>query len=188
MPTKAVLSQLEKHDERRRWWRDVATLAALGGLLLALIFNTISVRQGTEQASLQAEQARQQAEEARRTRLHTQIGMLTSLSAYLQGTDLALAGTPIERYRCVGPPTVRISDGDRLKVLAQVQSYDYLAWLFNRRLWELDAAETYWRRGMLKALEYAEAVWEPPGVYEQFAELHRFRSALRGEPKPIPCR
>jgi hypothetical protein len=174
---------LETQDQRRRWWRDVATLAALGGLLLALIFNTISVRQGTKQASLQAEQARQQAEEARRTRLHTQIGMLTSLSAYLQATDLALARTPIERYAC--DPTVRISKADRLTVLAQVQSYDYLAWLFNQRLWELDAAETYWRRSMLKALEFAEAVYEPPGVTRQFAELRRFREALPGIPKSI---
>jgi hypothetical protein len=176
---------LQKDDHRRRWWRDVATLAALGGLLLALIFNTISVRQGTKQASLQAEQARQAAEEARRTRLHTQIGMLTSLSAYLQEADLALAATPVERYRC--DPTVPISERDRLRVLAQVQSYDLLAWLFNRRLWELSAAETYWRIRMLKALAFAEAVWESPGVSEQFAELHRFRQALPGEPEPIPC-
>jgi hypothetical protein len=147
----------------------VATLVAVAALAVTLFFNTLGVRQGVEQA-------RQQAEQARQTSLHTEIGMLTSLSAYLQQTDVALTLTGAERH--FHNPKVDLSTRETSKVLAQLQSYDYLAWLFNQKdVWKLSTAELYWKPRMLHALDIANSVYEAPAVARHFPELLRFARA-----------
>jgi hypothetical protein len=164
---------LTNPPDRQRGWRDVATLIALAGVLVALaglvitmVFNTISVQQGVEQA-------RDQAKQARQTSLHTEIGMLTSLSAYLQQTDVALTLTRAERH--LQNPRVPLSAREKAKVLTQLQSYDYLAWLFNQRdVWKLSAARRYWKRRMLHAFKIATGVYDLSAVAKHFPELVHF--------------
>jgi hypothetical protein len=160
---------LDSPGNGRGGWLNVATLLALGTLVVTMVFNTLGVRQGVDQT-------RQQAQQARETALHTEIGMLTSLSAYLQQVDVALTLTGAEEH--LHNPKVSLTQREASKVLAQLQSYDYLAWLFNQKeVWKLSSATLYWKPRMLHALDIANSVYSPPAVARHFPELVHFARA-----------
>jgi hypothetical protein len=134
-----------------------------------MFFNTLGVRQGVDQA-------RQQAQQSRETGLHTEIAMLTSLSAYLQQVDVALTLTGAEQH--LQNPRVHLSQRETSKVLAQLQSYDYLAWLFSQKeVWKLTSAAQYWKPRMLHALDIAYSVYSAPAVARHFPALLEFARA-----------
>ena len=98
---------MPRSDDRGRWWRDVATLVALAGLLGTMVFNTIGVRHT-------ATESRKQAEQARLSRQDGQIALMTSLSTFLQDTDLALEQTRAGEKVC--DPTIRLTRRERFAI------------------------------------------------------------------------
>jgi len=156
----------------------VATLVAVAGLLVTMIFNTLAVRENARQSELQADEAARSAEHARAARLDTQIGMLTSLSTFFQQTAPAVdrAGNKLCN------PQLQLSAATRAELLRQVGGYDYLAWLFNQRTWTMESAKRYWGPGMMQAFQVAATQFRVDEVIETFPELARF---VRNAPKDL---
>jgi hypothetical protein len=169
---------MEVPSSRRRW-ADLATLIALAGLIVTMVFNTIGVRRSVEQAEREAEQARI-------ARHNAQVGMLTSLSSFLQRTEVALAQTRAADKRC--RPQIQLSTRDRATILTQLQNYDYLAWLFNQPTWTMEQAKRYWGPNMLRAFDIANSVYSYPYVKREFEELEEFhKTGIEYLPPPRPC-
>jgi hypothetical protein len=162
MPT---VTRVRYRPRRGRWWHDHGTLVAAGALIVALAFNTIAACQS-------ARESRRQAEEAELSRLDAQIGVLTSVSAVFQQTDVALARTRAERASC--RPSIELTEIEEAIILRHLKNYDYLAMLFNQPTWTMIAAERYWRPVMLRALAIAVSVFKADAVAEQFPELTKF--------------
>lgn len=157
----------------RPWWAEVATLVAIGGLLVTLVFNTLAVRQSAQQAELQADEAARAAEQARLARLDAQVGMLTSVSSFLHETDASVAQTHAEDQLC--RPELRLSPKARAELLTQIASYDYLAWLFNRGTWTMEAAKSYWGPNMVQAFDVGTGEYDHEYMRRAFPELFKFR-------------
>jgi hypothetical protein len=156
----------------RRVAVDVATGVAIAGLLVTLVFNTFGVRE--------------QAKQARQTRSDTQIGLLTQLNNLVAESDRALNATGAPAYRC-RPWEHPLNRDAKAKVLAAVQYYDYLAWLFNQHHITMQAARSYWTPSMLDAYELAADYYGPALIRSRFAELDRFKSAAPATLRPRPC-
>jgi hypothetical protein len=164
---------------RRAEWRAAATMVALAGVLITLIFNTINVRSTT----LQLKQA---ADDARASRMDAQVGMLTSLSLFLQARDIELSHTSAARKLC--HPQITVAAGARAALTRQLKNYDYLAFLFNQPMWTLKAAKDYWAPSMIHAFDVATQVWDVPGVRRRFPQLERFRDTEATSRDMRPCR
>jgi hypothetical protein len=162
----------------RRW--DVATLVAIVGLLVTMVFNTMSARQS-------ADQAKHSAEQARLGRIDSQAVMLTSLSSYLQRTNVALERLDADALRCNA--VIEPSSKQRAAILTQLAAYDYLAWLFNQETWTMNAAKRYWGPSILRAHEIATGVFEVSDVQREFRELDHFRRVTSRQLRlqPMPC-
>jgi hypothetical protein len=156
----------------RAWWRDVATVVGILGLLITLAFNTLGVRE--------------QAKQARQTRTDTQIGLLTQLNDLVDASDRAINGTRAPTYRCK-PWAHTLTRSERAAVLAATQYYDYLAWLFNQGHISMPSARAYWSRSMLDAYELAAAYNDPGWINQRFHELWTFRNGADERFRPKPC-
>lgn len=163
----------------RPWWADIATLVAFAGLLVTMVFNTLAVRESAKQSELQADEAARSAEQARLTRLDAQIGMLTSLSSFLQQTSARVDRTRAPEKLC--RPELKLSEPEVAALFTQVEGYDYLAWLFNQPTWTMESAKAYWAPDMLLALNMA-ARERPSIVNKRFPELARF---IQTEPEDL---
>jgi len=139
-----------------------------------MVFNTIGVRHT-------ATESRKQAEQARLSRQDGQIALMTSLSTFLQDTDLALEQTRAGEKVC--DPTIRLTRRERFAIRRVVRNYDYLAWLFNQPTWDLDAATNYWSPHMVQAYVIASTVLSQPEVARRYVQLERFRVT---RPQPVP--
>jgi hypothetical protein len=167
------------HSSRTgQWWRDVATLIALAGLIVTMVFNTVGVRDTARQAKLQADAALN-------TRLDAEAGLLTSMSSYLQENDLQLARPEIEQARC-DPLDHPLSSREQLRVLATLSGFDYLAWLFNQNRWKLETAAGYWAPRMVYADDVAKNAFQYEEIEQRYVELNRFRSRFPHAERLIP--
>jgi hypothetical protein len=154
-----------------RWWRDIATVVAILGLFVTMVFNTLGVRQS--------------AASAKATRAATEISVLTSLSSFLEANDARLATPHIEAARCdslVHP----LSPHERLQVLATLDGFDYLAWLFNQPDWRLDRAKRCWAPQMLYAFDVAKNAFQFKAIESRFAQLNRFQRSVPHSDRLIP--
>jgi hypothetical protein len=146
-------------DGKRSRRRDTATLIALAGLVVTMIFNTLSVGQAAQSAAA--------------SRADADMSLLTSLSTYAQQADVAIAGTNAERAEC--NHRITLSRRDRRRLLADVESYDYMAWLMSQRSWKLPQALDYWGPSMVRALEIAENDEPNVALNHRFPSLYAFR-------------
>jgi hypothetical protein len=170
----------------RPWWADIATILAVAGLLVTMIFNTLAVRDGARQSEFQAGEAATSARQARLARLDAQVGMLTSVSAFLQQTAARVSETRAPEKLC--HPELRLSKREVEALFTQVESYDYLAWLFNQRTWTMKSAEAYWAPDMLQAFNMAARERDSDALRKRFPELTRFLSATPEDllpPQPV---
>lgn len=172
----------------RKGWTNIATIVAVVGLLVTLVFNTLAVREGARQSELQADEAARSARQARLARLDAQIGMLTSVSSFLQQTSAKVSETRAPDKLC--RPELRLSKPAVASLFTQVESYDYLAWLFNQETWTMDSAKAYWAPDMLQAFNMAARERDPGALRERFPELMRFLRTMPDDllpPQPV-CR
>ena len=172
----------------RKPWTNIATIVAVVGLFVTLVFNTLAVREGARQSELQADEAARSAHQAQLARLDAQIGMLTSVSSFLQQTTAKVSESRASQKLC--HPEILLPKRDVAALFMQVESYDYLAWLFNQETWTMDSAKAYWAPDMLQAFNMAARERDPGALRERFPELMRFLRTMPDDllpPQPV-CR
>jgi hypothetical protein len=168
----------------RAWWHDNGTLVAVIGLLVTMVFNTLGIWQQVDQSKLAHEQAQRAAEQAIRTRIDTQIGLLTQVSALAADAESAVLASRVQQIVCrFDDPSVR----QEAAVYRAAELYDYLAWLFNERQLELESAKQYATPAMLSLYELALETLDK-NVEDAYPELSRFSIAAPRSARPRdPC-
>jgi hypothetical protein len=162
----------------------MATLVALFGLVAALVYNTIGVRQQVGQARLASEQAKLATEQARENRQNTQISLLAQLNALAGEADRQISATRLPEARCRGGREASIAE--QAAISAAAQYYDFLAWLFNERHVTMESAKRYWTAPMLEAHDLAATFLGLDTANTRYPELARFKHAL-DHPRPPTC-
>ena len=161
----------------RGWNQDVATLVAVVGLLVTMVFNTLGVWQQVKQSKLASDQAHQ-------TRVDTQIQLVTQLNALSADAerDVVAAGVDIAGCNAAFKPTAQ----QRAAVARAARYYDFLAWLFNKRQVVLRSAQRYAQAGMNDIYLLAGDTFGFRPAQKTYPELRRFRLAMHGALRD-PC-
>jgi hypothetical protein len=174
--------------ERRRWWRDVATVVAIAGLLLTLLFNTIGVWRQLEQAQQDAEQARLEAVRAAEARTYTQIGVLTQLSTEARASQRAVDSSDLVALHC--RRDYRRSDISRREEVALRQAlgvYDFMSWLSNAGHMPSDDALAAWEPRMIEAARMGRRLLSPAELSSGFPQLAVFYRRADKDRFPLAC-
>jgi hypothetical protein len=153
----------------------VATLVAVLGLLITLMFNTIGVWGQLDQARKDAEQARLEAERAQESRLYTQIGVLTQLATAARSSQRVIDRSALGHLRC--DPKYHGSDIGRSNEAALREAlgvYDFMAWLFNQGYMPSDETLTVWAPRMIDAAQMGETLTSAQELRTGFPQLARF--------------
>lgn len=146
----------------RRWWRDAATSIGVIGLLVTLVFNTVGVWRGEEQA----EQARIAAE----------VSLLTQLGVALSEADQAVISVADGRLIEARCDPFRVQGGTAIGTLWRALAYyDFLAWLFNRDHVTTEGAYEYWAPSLVDAYHLVTGFRPKEEIDKNFAELAYFR-------------
>lgn len=154
---------------RRPWWRDVATLVAVLGLVAALTFNTLGMRQ--------------QVEQSKRDREANEIATFTQLTALAREAESRLP--EIEDDICGAQIPSQSARADLKEVAYE---YDFLAWLFNHGHITLPSAREYWVPSMLKTWQLAATV-SISDALSSYRDLGRFRQSVSRRLWPkVTCR
>jgi hypothetical protein len=163
------------HADGRRWWREAPSVIAVGGLIVALTFNTIGVWRSVRED-----------EQTRRT---AELNLLTQLDAFVNRAEMALNTTEGLDNRCAKYPAYTLTRHETAQLFAALQHYDYMAWLFNDEHITLEPARRYWAPNMIDAYRLG-IVFQPDGeIDEKFAELAAFERTAAAELRPRdPCR
>jgi hypothetical protein len=161
----------EAPSRSRRAWANVAVL----GLIVTLIFNTLGVW-------FQLDQARQSKEVS-------QIGLVTQLNSIVKDSETEINETEAPGLRCEGNQIDQLHDDEQAKVLAALDQYDYLAWLFARGRLTLDDARDYMAPAMIDAYRLGKAFIPPADLTRHVPYLERFSThAPKDVLPPDPCR
>ena len=139
----------------RPWWKDVPTLAAVVGLFIALVFNTVGVW-------LQVGESQQAGED-------TALALLTQLNGLARQAEGDISGARVAF--CKGRP---LKAQDEAALMKAAQYYDYLAWLFNSDHIRMASARRYWAPSMIETYELA-AVQRLTTAQKRFLDLRRFK-------------
>src|SRR4051812_11423242 len=141
----------DRGKRQKPWWRSGATLVAVVGLVVGLLYNGFNVRAEVDQEKAAAGQER-------RTREATEIGLLTQLNAGAIASEQAIDATDVPERRCSRTPLLSLTGHHRQRaaLFAALGYYEYLAWLFNHRELTMRDALDYWRSRMI--LMYDTAV------------------------------
>jgi hypothetical protein len=163
---------------QKAWWRDVATVLGVLGLLITLIFNTLGVWE-------QLAQSRRDAKQAAETRRHTQIGVLTQLASEARTSERVITSSRLPDLRC--DSNYRVSDltpADYAALDDALGVYDYMAWLFNARHLTQRSARQLWAPRIIDAAELGGKLLSPRDVKLNWPELWRFQSEAPREFRP----
>jgi hypothetical protein len=179
----------ERTPGRREWWRDVATLVGVLGLLITLIFNTVGVWGQLRQAEQDAEQAKIDAERAEESRLYTQIGVLTQLATEARSSQRVIDRSRLPELRCT--PGYNGSDMKRPEEAALREGlgvYDFMAWLFNSGYTPSEDVLQVWAPRMIDAARMGEVLTSRQELKTDFPQLAGFYAgADRDLFPPDPC-
>jgi hypothetical protein len=168
----------------------VATLVAVLGLLVTLIFNTIAVWGQLDQAQDDARQARIEADRADEARLYTQIGVLTQLADAARSTERVINDSRLPALRCdpnyQGASDIKPADEAALREALGV--YDFMAWLFNQGYMPSREALPIWAPRMIGAAQMGTILTSKEELRVDFPQLAGFyeRADKRYYP-PDPC-
>lgn len=148
------------------WWRSAATLLGVVGLLVTLLFNTLAVR----------ESARQNVT-ARET---SQISLLTQLNSNASDSERAINATGAPDKLC-GPPAPP-DDRTDAALLAGLDYYEYLAWLFNHDRMTVTGSRVFFAPRLIEGWRLGQHFYGGDLVRDRYGELERFvRATPRGE-------
>lgn len=149
--------------------RDIATLVAVAGLLVTMIFNTIGVWQ-------QVDQAKRASDQAHQTRVDTQVQLVTQLNAFSADAEREVVAAGVDERRC--EPDFQATPVQRAAVARAARYYDFLAWLFNQRQVVMTSARQYAQAGMSDIYLLAEQTFGLRAAQKTYPELRRFRLAM----------
>jgi hypothetical protein len=167
-----VSGEREAHRGRSPWWREAATLLGVVGLLVTLAFNTVAVRQS----------ARQDVE-ARET---SQIGLLTDLNSNASDSERAINDTGAADKLC--DPPEPLDDRSSAALLAGLDYYEYLAWLFNHRRVTVTGSHVFFAPRMIEGWRLGRHFYGGALVRDRYEELERFvRETPRGLRGDVAC-
>lgn len=155
------------------WWRQAATLVAVGGLATTLAFNTLAVRSSAEQNHQSRETA--------------QISLLTQLNSNASDSERAINETPAADRICDQPPEPL--DGTANAALHEgLDYYEYLAWLFNHDRLTVTDSRGFFGMRMIDGWRLGRHLFGQDEMRDRYKELERFVRetplAERGQP---PC-
>ncbi len=163
-----------------RWWRDVATLVGVLGLLVTLVFNTIAVRG-------QLDQARRDADRAVETRRYTEIGVLTQLASEARASDRVIESGRLLDLRCDTDFTFsKLKRRDEAALRQALGVYDYMAWLFNEGDIALSTARRLWGPRVIDAADLGSKLLSKREVEDRWPELWRFAAHAEPSLRPAP--
>lgn len=176
----------DQTQRTKSWWRDIATVAAVLGLLVALFFNTLATRQQTKQFRLATEQAKLASDQARRARQDTQVSLLTQLNALAAEAEGAVVAARVQ------PTVCRLDDTSSAQDAAVYRAagyFNFLAYLFNHKEIELESAKQYATPRMLDVYDLAVETFSLGYARSAYPELRTFKfHALEAARKrPDPC-
>ena len=153
----------------------MATLVAVVGLLITLIFNTLGVWGQLEQAQTDARQAKEEAKRAAESRLYTQIGVLTQLAGAARSSQRAIDRSRLAELRC--DPKYHGSDiprSDEAALREALGVYDFMAWLFNQNHLPSDETLAIWAPRMIDAAKMGETLTSKEELRTAFPQLASF--------------
>jgi hypothetical protein len=165
----------DQAPDRRKWWRDVATVVAVLGLLLTLIFNTVGVWGQLDQAQEDAARAKEEVRRAEEARLYTQIGVLTQLAGAARSSQRVIDRSRLPALRCdPGYHGSDIRPRDEAELREALGVYDFMAWLFNERYLPSDEALSMWAPRLIDAAKMGERLTSAKELRTDFPQLADF--------------
>jgi hypothetical protein len=168
----------------------VATLVAVLGLLITLIFNTVGVWGQLEQAEKDAKQAKLEATRAHESRLYTQIGVLTQLARDARASQRVIDETmALPNLRCRADyHGSDIGFRDEAILREALAVYDFMAWLFNDGYMPSQATMPIWAPRMVGAAQLGEKLTSLPELRADFPQLAKFYAKVdKKYAPPSPC-
>jgi hypothetical protein len=167
---------------RSRTTSQVSAAIAVIALLIGLAFNSLNVRDQTQQERRQAQQATEQ-------RIAAEISLLTQLNQQFTAVSQQLGLTHAPAWFCDGAShgLRSLPAADEGKLFAALNYYDYLAWLINHNRIRYDPARRYMRGEMLQTLGYGDRFFGRPIVAVDFPELVRYQRTAAPHWKPLAC-
>lgn len=169
---RAVSGERGGDGGRSPWWREAATLLGVVGLFLTLLFNTLAVRQS----------ARQDVE-GRET---AQIGLLTQLNSNASDAERAINDTQAPDDLC--EPSAPPDEESASALLAGLDYYEYLSWLFNRERLTVKDSRDFFAERMTDGWRMARHFYGGDVVRDRYGELERFvRDTPRGQRGELDC-
>lgn len=154
---------------RRPWWRDVATVVAVSGLLATLIFNTVGVWRAEREAS--------------KARIATEVNLLTQVGEGANRASQALVASGANDRRCERAVGLTLSDPEQSRLYSALTYYDHLAWLFNDGHVTLQSAKAYWGPDIVDVYDIGRK-FVGTEVDALFRNLSRFARAAPEELRP----
>lgn len=155
----------------RRAWANVAVL----GLIVTLVFSTVGVW-------FQLDQSRQSKEVS-------QLALVTQLNTIVKDSETDINETEAPDLRCDGNQLGQLHDDESAKLLAALDQYDYLAWLFARGRVTLADAKDYMAPAMIDVYRLGQAFIPPAELSRHVPYLETFAGRARGDAlPPDPCK
>ena len=138
--------------------REVASALGIIGLAVTLVFNTIGVWQGV-----------QHEEQARDTE---QIALLTQLNSNATDTEREINATGAPQREC--EPHRHLTRQGDTALLAALDYYEYLAWLFNGDRLTITNSRAFFGQRMIDGWRLARRYLGGDVVSHNYVELTRF--------------
>lgn len=151
----------------------MSTSVAIGGLLVALVFNTVGVWRSER--------------EARKSRVAAEVSLLTQVGSGANQAARALVESGANDKRCLKAAGLSLNDSEEARLGDALNYYDYLAWLFNHDQITLESAKDYWGPDMLDVYDLGRK-FTGPHVAVAYGELARFTRSAEVPRQPDPCK
>ena len=159
----------EGDPSHRPWWRQPATLVAVLGLLVTLVFNTVGVW-------AQFVQSRRDTTQAKESKAFTEIGVLTQLASEARMSERAInSGRILDLYCQARPSLSDLSVSDHAALRASLGVYDYMAWLFNEHRLDLASALALWGPRIVAADKLGAKLYHGGTMSTDWPQLTLFR-------------
>jgi hypothetical protein len=155
------------------WWRQVATLVGVAGLAATLVFNTLAVRTSAQQN--------------RQTRETAQIGLLTTLNSNASDSEREINETQAVDHLCDTTPAP-LDDADSAALLAGLDYYSYLSWLFNHDRLTVAGSRDFFGERLIYGWRLGRHFFGADEMRLRYKELNRFvRDTPQAKRGDNPC-
>lgn len=134
-------------------WATISTLTAIGGLVVALVFNSVQVANNAAETK--------HSRETTEVQLFTQLNGLVTRSV---GQINSQGGLSLEG----------LTPRQEANFQEALTNFEYLAWLFNNQFITIQAARTYWLNPMRCAYDAAAGLFPPRQLKTDYPNLIKY--------------